>query len=180
MPDDYVVCMECGRKRRFINTPHLKMCSGIDNHEYKRRYPDAPIMCIETIETKRGENNSAHGGLGTFAGRKHTEETKKKMRENQLGEKNTMYGRRGLDAPSHYRTGDKNPMTGRKGPKHHSYGKTGKDCPKFGKKWTKESREKLSKARAEGIRNGTISLKGRVTPFYRFSEKLQREVRCYS
>lgn len=74
---------------------------------------------IRRGEVKLFDSNSKFFGKDNgFYGRKHTEETKRKISENrkgkggQFGKDNPMYGVR--------RTGKDNPMYGRKGEKHHN------------------------------------------------------------
>ena len=82
-----------------------------------------------------GYNVSLTGGLGVPGC--FLEETKKVISESQKGEKNSMYGRRGKDAPWHgkgyLQMGVNNPVYGKgylmSGEKNGWYGKTGKDNP---------------------------------------------------
>lgn len=77
-----------------------------------------------------GENNPMYGKTGEehpAFGYKHTEESRKKISENQLGEKNHMYGRIGENNPNYgSKRSEETKMKlseGRKGEKNHRYGK---------------------------------------------------------
>lgn len=92
----------------------------------KEEHVEIHKCSYETREKLSGENNGMYG-------KHHSEETKKKMSENHLGEKNHMYGKRGELAPCYGRCGELHPM----------YGKAGAFK---GKRHTDESKQKMSDA----------------------------------
>jgi predicted transcriptional regulator len=44
---DKIECMKCGRKLKMITVQHLRSCSKITLDEYKKEFPDAPIISNE-------------------------------------------------------------------------------------------------------------------------------------
>ena len=50
--EHYVVCVECGGWAGQISPKHLKVCSKTDLGEYKRRHPNAPLLCAVVSENK--------------------------------------------------------------------------------------------------------------------------------
>ena len=89
-----------------------------------------------------------------FYGRKHTEETKAKMSENQAGDKNSFYGKKHSEETraiiSEKATGEGNSM----------YGRRGKNNPNYGKKRSDEFRESAkgsANSNAKGVEiNGIV------------------------
>lgn len=51
--EHYVICVGCGAKQGQITTKHLKVCSGIDLDEYRRRWPKAPVMSFIVQDHRR-------------------------------------------------------------------------------------------------------------------------------
>ena len=72
-----------------INPDHLYIGTHEDNMN---------DMAISGINA--GKNNPMYGKPGTRLGATLSEETKQKIRNNQLGEKNHMFGKRGLKNPN--------------------------------------------------------------------------------
>lgn len=93
-----------------------------------------------------GEGYNLNAGGRNF---KHSGETKRKISEAQLGEKNHMYGKRGSESPlygkHHSEESRKNISKGRKGVH------VGKDNHFFGKNHSEESKNKISIANSKPI-----------------------------
>ena len=93
-------------------------------------------------DAQRGEKNHMYNKTGEknhFFGRKHTEETIKKM----SGENNYFYGKGDLQ----------------RGEKNYMYGKIGEMNPFFGKKHTEETKEKMREAHKKIVRTKDKKLK---------------------
>lgn len=113
----------------------------------------AEIEMIGKHNTFENGYNLTRGGEGNV-GRKHTEESKKKMSEQNRGEKNGMYGK------CHTEETKKRMSESRKGEKSFWYGKhvteeakrkqsesmKGENNPNYNKKFSIETRQKMSKA----------------------------------
>lgn len=111
---------------------------------------------IFSVVTDREWYNLCYGGGGVkgIIGRKLSEETKQKMRESKLGEKNPNYGRvytkEEIQELRKRMSGEENPM----------YGKKGELSPNYGKQHSRETRDKM-KAAALGKKNHNY---GRTMP----------------
>lgn len=114
---------------------------GVDKNGNKlvwRYYEEYLTMTEEQINqaislaqnARKEENNS-------FYGKHHTEETKQKLREINLGRKQSEETKAKYD---------------RRGEKNHMYGKRGELCPHYGKPKTEECKKKLSEANGTKIR----------------------------
>ena len=99
------------------------------------------IAYYDTFEGSK-HYNCTEGGEGVGSGenhprygKKHSDETKKKMSEANKGEKNPMYGKTPRDETkkklSKANKGENNPCYGRTGKKHPMYGKVGEENPNF-------------------------------------------------
>jgi len=119
------------------------------------------------------------GENSPFSGKKHSEETKKKIREMKKGPNHPLYGKFGADHPSYGRVnseeskqkmseikmGDKNPMRG----KTHSKNvleilrtkNLGKNNPSYGKKWFNNGEYSVMvKECPEGFKPGRLESRG--------------------
>ena len=139
-------CSECGRDQYYTverslqlaieNDIYCKSCSHKGNklsEEHKRKISRASFGRRHSEETKKKISLSNKGKNNAFYGKKHTEKSKQKMRENRLdtsGENNPMYG-------------------------VHRFGR---DNPFYGKKHTKESRNIMSTTRSQLISEGKINI----------------------
>jgi group I intron endonuclease len=79
---------------------------------------------------------------------KPSEETKRKMKEAQLGDKSHFYGKK------HTKESKEKMSEEKRGDKNHMFGKTGERHPRFRKKSTEKTKEKLSEAK-KGDNNPT-------------------------
>ena len=99
---DKVVCEICKEQFLQISSSHLKK-HGISIEEYKKLYPKVELVggILKEKYSKRfsGNKNPMYGRKGSLApfyGKKHTQNTKKKMRGPRpsiRGEKNPFYGK---------------------------------------------------------------------------------------
>lgn len=75
---------------------HAWWMMGVVN-DNQQRYEQTPEEYEEArkayIDTISGKNNPMWGKVGVMNGKNHTEESKNKMREQKLGEKNSFYGK---------------------------------------------------------------------------------------
>lgn len=88
--DDYRwLCRKCHMKSdgRFLN---LKKGQGWSKGLTKDNHPGLK----RTSEKMMGDKNPMHGTMGGFYNKKHSVESKELMRNNNLGEKNPMYGKK--------------------------------------------------------------------------------------
>lgn len=103
---------------------------------------------VFSVVTDRGWYNLCYGGGGVkgAVGITRTEETKQKLRDAKLGEKNPNYGRvyteQEIQALKKKMSGEGNPM----------YGKNGELSPNYGKKHSQETKDKM-RAAALGEKN---------------------------
>ena len=88
----------------------------LKDHDFYYDVPPCLLKFVTPSEHRRLHNKGRTGKKHPFYGKRHTEETRKKISESLKGENNPMYGR----------TGENNPF--------------------FGKTHSKESRKKMSKA----------------------------------
>ncbi len=58
----------------------------------KQKYKDSVFKKKQFDRTPKGENHGMYGKESAFKGKQHTEESKQKSRESQLGEKSWWYG----------------------------------------------------------------------------------------
>jgi len=93
---------------------------GSKNHMFGRRGENHPLFGYKpSDETKlkleikrlRGKNHPMYGKKGTFSGKTHTKEARKKISESKKGEKNPMYGK---SSPSYGMLGKKHSEETRK------------------------------------------------------------------
>lgn len=92
-------------------------------------------------ESKIGENNPSYGKTGENAfhyGKRHSEETKKKLRERNTGEKSHRYGKK------HSEETKEKMRESALGENNSMYGKTGENNPNYGRTLSPETKQKLS------------------------------------
>jgi len=94
IPDGLMVLHKCSDdhkkdNKKCINPEHLYIGTHVDNMK---------DMSISGVNSR--ENNPRYGKPGTRRGAILSEETKRKIGNKQLGEKNHMFGKRGQDNPN--------------------------------------------------------------------------------
>lgn len=126
-PKDFVVCRICGRELQLINYRHLKG-HDMSHKEYRNKFPKAPMISEKyrkklsiavtgkhnPMYNKTGEKSPNFGRTGKkhplygkigknapFYGRKHTEESKAKMRAAKTSGNNPHHGRTGKKHPNY-------------------------------------------------------------------------------
>lgn len=92
--------------------------------------------------TMSGENNPVYGTNGYWIGKKHSEETKKKI---SLALKGKTISEEHKKKISEAQIGEKSHVWGKRGKDSHMYGKRGKGTPMWGKNHSEETRNKISK-----------------------------------
>jgi hypothetical protein len=112
------------------------------------------------LESRKKLSESLKGNIPWMKGKKHTEETKQKLRDASLGKKVSDETRRKIsekakgrvvsqetrDKISKAQLTDINSMRGKSGEKH----------PNYGKKWSEESRKKMSESQKKLLASGYI------------------------
>ena len=106
------------------------------------------IEYYDLTDPKKGYNKQTGGRKNWHV----SKETRAKISERMLGEKNYMYGKEHTDESkqkiSESRSGEKNPMYGKTGEKNPMYGKTGEKHPSFGATY-KKTAEQIAKTSGE-------------------------------
>lgn len=107
-----------------------------------------------------GGDGAGFGKDNTFYGKKHSDETKRRISEGRTGEKNPFFGKFGEDHPwfghhhsdetceklSIYSSGENNPM----------FGMSGEKSPNFGKHLSDEQKAKISAANKGKVRSEEV------------------------
>ncbi len=136
--------------------------SWVDLYDFDMLYNICPVSgsCLgmkHSEETKNKMSESRLGEKNHNYGKHLSEETKKKMSEAQKGEKHHMFGKKLSEETklklSKARKGEKNPM----------FGKTGKDSPNYGKNISEEHKRCISKAN-NGEKNHMYGKTGEQCP----------------
>jgi len=155
----HTVVRKCGKET--FEWEIIARCNSLE------KLNKAEIEMIKKYDTYDNGYNLTKGGEGRV-GCEHTEESKKKMSEQNKGEKNGMYGR-------HHTEETKEKMSrSQEGEKGHNYGKhpteetrrkqsvskKGKNNPNYNKKFSIETRQRMSKA-AEGKYVGSKNLQAK-------------------
>lgn len=137
-------------------------------------YQQCPLYLLNIVETFLIEfynlTNSMFGYNKTTGGRKGytvSDETRAKLSLRQIGEKNHMFGIRGV---KHHRFGKKFKKTPEQnaktmGENNPMFGKRGELSPNFGRKKTEEELAKMSE-RMSGENNPMFGKKGELSPIY--------------
>jgi hypothetical protein len=88
---DYVICKACGKKRKFLNREHFKICI-ISYDEYVEKYGKECMLCEKTRNKigfkgkKRPDHSKRMSGSGNpMSGKKRTDEEKELMSKNRKG-----------------------------------------------------------------------------------------------
>ena len=136
------------RYGKYKNGWHKDYQKNPDKYEYSIIEYDVPedkldereIFWIKFFDSYNNGYNLTPGGYGMPKGYKHSEETRKKMREHHAdfsGKNHPMYGKHHSEEWKRKMRGENNPFYG---------SLAGKNNPMYGKKHSEETRKKLSDA----------------------------------
>jgi hypothetical protein len=117
----------------------------ICDYETAEELPQREIQWIANMRILGNDlTNATDGGDGVMKGRKHSEETKKKISEAVLGEKNHNYGKKGKPMSEETK---KKLLEAKLGKKHSEETKQKISEANKGKKHSEESKRKMSEAK---------------------------------
>jgi len=132
-----VECRVCGKKFRKITITHLKK-HNMTFEEYEEKFPEANIV-PDDVKEKRSEMYSGEGN--PYYGEKHSEETRKKLRESHLGNTQPKEVRKKISGTL---SGENNHAKKPEIRKKISEANSGKGNPMYNKSHSEEAREKIS------------------------------------
>ena len=137
-----------GWHKDYQNNPDKYEYSVIEYNVPEDKLDEREMFWISFFDSYRNGYNLTEGGNST-RGYKHTEETRKKMREhhaNVSGENGPMYGKKHSEETRKKMREHHADVSGENNPFYGNHSLAGKNNPMYGKKHSEETRKKMSDA----------------------------------